>query len=369
MHSPRCIATVIACVTVAVPITAFAATTQQILNQAFKQSMDYVPLWTAGEVTLNFSDKALVKDRPSTYGTIKLGLTQRTQSRDKENPLMEGRLVLKQFELHSSSEEAELPFSIDGGLAIQWKMVGEKAYFRIEAMPERILVYLTLAGMNPSALIGQWVELKGREGVKDLAGTLSPVTSLSVGSADRLTDEKLKQLMKMQIFLVQRIEKRETMDGGATLRVRVRLNPRVVTEIYNTELRAIAKTDPLRREKIQTLNKQFAKFRKVLAGMQFVAVLDEQAQTLKRFEFGGRYSAPNQTCTTNYTTNRRTCRNTSTTTVTYTGGMSLAHDTGSVIEAPANAITLEQLGELLSPPQATSTIDMPSDSTTGTIQL
>lgn len=368
MNISRLIAASFVATSLVLPATVFAATPQQVLNQAIQSSMDRVPLWMSGEMTLNISQRPLLKNGTETYGTVKLGLVQRVLSRDVAAAQSEGRVMLNQFDFHTSSADSEMPLKIDSGLAIQWKTVGTKTYARLEQLPEQAAVFLKAAGFDTGAVVGQWIETDQEMGVEQVAQTLSPAAAMGLTTSESLTAEQTKLLKTTPVFLVRRIEKREqTADGHTVLRLRVAFNPRVVTILHQAELKAIDRKDPLRTEKIRTVNRQFAKLRSILAGMQFVAVVDQTTQTLTRMEIGGRYRAPQQTCTTNWTTGRETCRNASMLTVTYQAGMSFATDVGPAVTVPEGAITFTQLVERLRPTESsTSTDELPAPEATST---
>jgi hypothetical protein len=356
----------------ALPSATMAATTQQSFDQAMESVRTFLPLHVDGELTLNMTTRALTKDGDVGTGSVHMSLSERVLSRDTANPQSEGRFSVDKADITKTKLVGEPAIHLDQPISIQWKNVGAIAYVRIEQLPASITDALSTLKIDLSPVLGQWISIDTKTVVDQLMGGL-PLSGAGTSALNAGSLSDLQSLAKQSALRVTRVEKRWTgADGHQLMRLRLRVNPTIVTTLWRAELKKVASDDPFRAMTIKDINKRFGKLRSLVAGTQIAANIDVTAGTLLRLEFGGTTSNPNQTCTWNTRLDRDVCKNTSVTVVRYSAGLSFQKDIGLSVEAPTGAITMEELIKKLTPPEASTSTEpvpelTPTEVTTTTV--
>lgn len=332
---------VVGVASVALPLTAMAATPQQLIDTLSMQSTTKA-MSMDGTVEITVNERALVKGTETSSGSAKLRITQRVLPQATgARPETEGLFAIESGSVKTSTEP--MASSLDGRIAIQWKYTGGTVYFRVEGLPPTIRHWLTQEDMNVEQFIGTWFRLD-QEMLKEL-GSLSP--ELTAANDTNSAMAQLKALGVKQPFLAQRVEQRKKdVNGDSIVRVRARLNPRIMTALLQMELKKIGAKDPNRAQLIKNAYADYSKIVAITSKLSFVFVINETKKELNRLEMGGTFIQPRKSCTYEAKNNyREVCRTVANTTVKLVAGFSMNKDSGAAIEVPASSMTLEELGQ------------------------
>lgn len=328
------------------PQLVLAATPQQLLNEAFTKFVAVGPRRIDVEMGLGISTRPYKRSEKAEEFSTRLFMTQRMVPAAASSTNGEGRIVIKDAKSQGSSDSFSLPEPI----TFQWKMIDRVLYVRLEKFPESLAFLLKEEGKDVSSVIGQWIRIDVPESVlrQGLATGL-------MGTSSMPEVMKLMNVLKGKTLIqVVGVEKREVRaNGDKVLRLVVRLNPQVITLMQREDLKAIAKNDPQRRQKIQAITKTYTDMQKMLRKIRMIAIVNQTTGALERVEFGMKSSEPAKTCTLNYKTERMVCPATGTKTTTLSLGMSFLKDSGSPISTPENTKTLDELLKLMRPEQPT----------------
>lgn len=356
LRSLRIFSAVIALVgLLAVPSTGQAATLQTSLDNALKQLLSRQNLRMDGEVTMERLERALGVSKDASVAETKLFFSQSSLAGTATTSQSQGTFVIKSFR----DQDIQFSFTTPDIVQFEWKKVDGSAYIRLAKVPPEILNFLTpLMEQSSQTLpdfIGRWYRLPSSD-LDSVKAFTMPAAFLAEEStlAEKLGFGDFDQMrLKTQSLLqVIRLEKRETRaDGHVLARVRIRLNPRVITMLQQEELKQISAKDSQRVAKRQAINKEYAEIRTMLAGLSAVAVIDETAGTLERLEVGFKKSEPKKECAWNDRLKRDVCKTTGRSTAALAMGFSFFSEPPKPVAAPVNFSELEDLFEALFAPK------------------
>lgn len=361
--SSRFASAVVALSLLATPFTALAASPQTLINQALLKINERLPLRSEAVINIDIRQRAVTKAGQSGSGSIQLSLSERSLKKVDDRQDNEGRFSVDSIKL-STGVTAGLPISLNelngsNPIAIQWKSVDKQLSLRLEKFPATFATLLKQQGLDLTPYIGQWITIDGEAGTalsEANPSTINPVLP---------TDTKgLTAIMKMRpLFLVTRVEKKTKLtDNQIASRVRLRLNPAVISQLQREELSRVVRSGAFWRTEVKAINKSYADLRTLLAGMNFVAEVNETTGKLNRIEVGGVTRQPQTTCTYNAKLRKSVCPTTSITTITFSGGVSFFDDAGKPVEAPVDAMSftqiLDQYKAKLDPTETSSTVSL-----------
>lgn len=360
-----------ACLGMSLPLASFAASTPaQILNQAILHP-DTIVSPTQSESTFAIDGKVNVGKEFTNFSLKIAASTYTTPTSSKTTlPDQEGRLQI-QYKINNSTPAAgsgawldaamsELLLKIDQPLIIQWKIVNGMVYARVERVPLVWYNYLKSNGMNTDRIIGQWVDLQKVAKDENLlsAATLIPQRRL-LTQQPQTAKELETMLSKLKLFsYVQVVGRSKNQTGEQMVRLRAQVNPNLLETVrvqaikqLRTELKtASSGSKSYIQAQIKSTNKDFTKLRTLFQGMKVVAYVNMNQQRLERIEFGGTYAdkycyAYNYAAKTGLPT---TCKAYTTVATKYHGGNSSMLKPWRAIEAPANAISMDTYGQMIS---------------------
>jgi hypothetical protein len=312
------------------------------LNQLSKQtSID-----SNGEITIDMTARKLTDDGSSGSGRIHIDFSTRKQPSGTTTPNSEGRIALDQLTVQS---QGGTPGSInlDAPAAIQWKVVNNTFYGRIEELPTLLTQALKGAGgQDPSSYIGMWGALSKTDAEALLNNfSLGPTHSLSPALPSQEQVDIVENLKSMSVIQVHSVESRWTDAAGHSIvRVRGQINPAIVPVLKKIQLSTIAASDPQRASKIQATTIQFNKMQQLLKGVQVAVNLDQTTDSIERIEFGGTTNSlgaldpVSQAFPSGSQTRQTTAVN-----VHYAVGISYSKDNGQPISVPSNTVSLKDL--------------------------
>lgn len=339
------------------PLTASAATTQQLLNQALKAQMESKrPMVMDGRMTLNGQSNLTKGNIDNGHGSASLRIMSRALApvAGQKNPDSEGQLLLEKLSVYDpkSTELQDGRLEITTPVGLEWKMVDDALYFRAKDVP---MEWTNELPEDLRQYVNQWLklaipkELMAAEPTSNglVAPAMDPKDLLQATLGKELSDAEVlkKKLQTMSVFLVTRTEKKMVVDGKNILRLRVVLNPALITLLQNEELKG-AREYPIsyRREEVARINKKYTEIRTTLRKFSFAMELNTTDNLVSRMELGAKFTEPVQDCTWNVRTQKDVCKTTGRTTFDLAGGFNFSfRDQQPAVEPPAASVDLMQL--------------------------
>ncbi|MFA6429321.1 MAG: hypothetical protein WCV84_02370 [Patescibacteria group bacterium] len=328
----------------ALPVTVFAATPQQLLDKAI------VTTKTANTVHLNgtlnytervYTSKTLIKDESYSFiGSFRSPLSAQKTS--------EGRLEVKR-----------LKPNLDALGAIQWKVLEKESFGRVEYVGEDAYAWLIKSDPELAKWIGWWIRF---DTTTSSASTLFNPERFTAGTPAEplLSALEAKTYKKLPVLRATGISRARDASGKMIWRVSARLNPTFLSAEHQKTLKAIrtrpdysyysrAENNRLRAESIKRAQQDYQRTLKYWNMPRFVAVIDPLTNRLQRVEVGIVYTQPTQTCPAWDPLKQRfpACRTTGIKTFRFNGGISLLEDGGPLIERPSIFIDFEELNKIL----------------------
>lgn len=329
----------LAIVTAMSPVAALAATPQQIIDANLQRLSTSQPASVSGEVKLTITDKPTARNSSVSTGAVSFTFNGRSVPGNNAIPNTEGDLSVTSFE--SSGMGISIPQITNPG-SIEWKATDGTGYVRVSDIAGNIKSFLTMIGVNADALIGTWLKISPSDVP---ACTNQAVCGTAAIAASQLQADAIA-LIKSPIKIT-RVEKRwKASNGDSMIRVRGIINPTVLTNLQNREIKAIDLKDKQRAMKIKEINTRYTEVRKVANSMQFAMNINETDNTVERAEIGVVNKQPVKSCSTNKW-KITTCKTTSNVTTTMTAGFNFAMGKSDSIVAPASFITVENLIKML----------------------
>jgi hypothetical protein len=331
--------------TAIVPFQVSAATTptpQMALDAALAKFMTQTSMRAETEMSMNMQKRTLKTRVYSPASMVKLRLSQRTAPTINGFRDSEGKLVIEGFEVEGATTKLTSP------LTIEWKKVGTSIYFRLSTLPPEIAEILAQLEVDPTPILGKWLQVD----LKDSAASLEESLAKEIPGADFSSLIGVSSLPSLkQALRVIRVESTtKSADGHSHLRLRVRLNPTLVTQLQQREIAAIPKGTS-RAAMVKEVNARYAKLRSVLTSLQMVAVVDRDAQKLERVELGMERVEPTQDCEWNDAWTKQICKTVGYQKTKLSLGMSFFADSVTSIVAPTAALPFEEALKSIAPPE------------------
>lgn len=330
----------LAIVTAMSPMAAFAASTpQQIVDANLQRLTVNQPASVSGEIKLTVTDKPVAKTGAISNGAVSFSFNSRTSPTGNAIPDTEGDLKITSFE--SSGMGVSIPKITNPG-TIEWKTTSGGAYVRISEVTNNIAAFLSMAGVNTDALIGTWLKLDPSNVPactdQSVCGTLAVVSSQA--------QAELASITKSPIRITGTEKKWKASNGDSMIRVRGVVNPTMINNLQNREIKSIGSKDKQRAAKIKEINTRYSELRKVTGSIQFALNINQTDNSIERAEIGVTNRQPTKSCTTNKW-KITTCKTISNVTTTLITGMNFAPGSSAAIVAPTSSITVENLINLL----------------------
>ncbi|MCC7357330.1 hypothetical protein IT408_02370 [Candidatus Uhrbacteria bacterium] len=332
------------------PISASASTTQQLLNQAIKTQFEStIPMTMSGSMTVTSKSVLFKGNVQQNDGAASFHLMYRTLApvSDQKFPDSEGQFIIDKAYLHDSKKTQQI--DITKPIGLEWKMVHDALYFRgkdlpiewTQELPEELKQY-----------INQWLKLStlnnSENPESNSLGVIQPLDLLqsSLGGSILSAEKDVKTRLKaLPWFLVTRTEKKTVIDGKTILRLRVVLNPAIITLLQNEEYKSLkGMSASARREETTRINKKYIEIRTALRSFFAVMELNTTDQYVRRFEMSAKITEPVNDCTWNDRLSKTICKQTGRSTVTLVGGFNFApkNDQPAIV-IPTTSIDLMQL--------------------------
>lgn len=329
----------LAIVTAVSPLAALAATPQQIVDANLQRLSTTQPASISGELKLTVTDKPVAKNAASSNGSVSFHFNSRSVPGANVVPNTEGDISITSFE--SSGMGVSIPTLTNPG-EIEWKSVDGTAYVRISEIANNISSFLSMAGINTEALVGTWLKLNPSDvpvcANQSLCATSAIVSSKVNADAAAVVKSPLK---------VTRTEKKwKAENGDSMIRVRAIVNPTVLTNLRNYEIKNIGAKDTQRSAKLKEINTRYTEVRKASAGVEFALNINETDGTIERAEMGVTNRQPVKSCTTNKW-KITTCKTISNVTTSMLTGMNFAPGKSDAIAVPSASITMDDVMKLL----------------------
>jgi hypothetical protein len=323
------------------PLAAFAATAtpQQMIDANLQRLSTTQPASVSGEVNLNVTEKPVQKTASGTSGSVSFTFNSRTVPSEKAVPNSEGDLSITSFE--SSGTGFSIPTLINPA-TLEWKSINGTGYVRIAALADVIKSLLSGMGVNIDALIGTWVKLD--------PSSIPACTDQSVcGAGAAIASQNqadLANILKSPIKVTRTEKKWTASNGDAMIRVRGKINPTVITNLQNRDLKAVDAKAKDRAAKIKAINTSYAELRKITGSIEFALNINQTDGTVERAELGMSQNRPMKTCTTNKW-KITTCKTTSNVKTSLLMGLNFSQGKPDAIVAPDKSITVDDLIGLL----------------------
>lgn len=326
------------------PLGVFALTPEQSLDKAVK-SLDTMTSYKMDiDMKLDLGERTIGKPGQSMQGqvVIKLG----TRILDKRNG--EGRLALEHVSVSGAENGESMSFAMHESIAVDWKVAGEKLYFRLAQIPQVASDYLKQQlEIDLAPIIGVWIGMDAPESIDDIGS--APVSTLSIPNELPQQVALQSAIRKLPVFRVLGIEKRMKNAAGEDLvRLRVRINPALINTVQQAEIKALPR-DKYFREDLAALNKRYAELRKNLSKLFMVVNLNVTKNRVERMELGGSIEEPVESCAYDTRLKRSVCKTAKIRTYRFAVGINLAPAGIDAIQVPDIWKTLEEAQRLLMP--------------------
>lgn len=342
------------------PSMAAAPTPQQALNEALKSELTRTAgsVQMAGRVDVEY--KPFKRGETPGKGHFAFSLNARTlPTADGSKPTLknaqsEGRISLDSASASGLPDSPE-SMNLESPLSVQWKIVNGTFYVQLEKIPASLTTMWSELGMDLNMIVGRWIRFSPGEGEMpdEIFGSSNPADIMKlIADGDAARALRIKNFFdRNSILQVTRVEKRSKNTAGEDIwRLRVRVNPALVTFLYNEAYRELPKSGADRTAALKELNTQFTQIRQTLARTSMAVNVNVTKKFIERFEIGGAYPQTMKDCTFNMKTNREVCTNTGTLTVKVAVGASMSQNAGGPVIPPATSLTPEEVSELFYPP-------------------
>jgi len=332
-------------------VSAATPTPQQILNQSLKGNLSSMSAPTSIDGRIQVEGKAtqFKGNVDLGHGSATLRVFSRTLGTTQAGaiPNGEGQFILEKADLVDNENGENM--SVTQPVGIEWKLVDNAFYFRAKDVP---MEWMNEIPAETQQYLTQWLKLaippemlnSMMNGSMGSSAMPQDLLATNLGSPISLNPALLKRLSNMSVFLVTRVEKRSVVNDKQILRLRVVVNPALITLVQNEQIKSLSslpRTERLAATK--EINQRFTEMRKVLRQTQMVMNVNATDSKLERFEFGGNYVQPQQDCTWNIRLNRSVCTTTGRATFKVSGGFSFMQAAATPVIAPANSLDLMQL--------------------------
>ncbi|MEO5927700.1 MAG: hypothetical protein ABIO72_03185 [Patescibacteria group bacterium] len=324
-------------------MAATAPTPQMALDAALAKLMAQTSMRADSELSLHVQKRTLKERTYSADTSVRMRMSQRTTPAVEGKSDSEGKLVIEQFESADGSAKLNSP------ITIEWKKVGTSIYFRGMSLPQELVDTLGSLQIDPTPLVGKWLRIdsSGSDSIEE-----SLIRELPLPDAvSLLTNSKAGLPALKQLLRVVRVESTTTSaDGHKHLRIRVRLNPQLITMLQQRDIAAVPK-GAARAASVREINTNYTKIRSVLAGLQMVVVVDATATSLDRLELGLERIEPTTDCSWNSTWTKQICKTIGYQKTKLAFGVSFFAADATTIVAPVDAQSLEDAFKSITPPE------------------
>lgn len=336
----------------AFPWTTLAATPQMALNAALLRMADQKTGQIDMSASIQTEERPLTAAGQKSKADIAFNVRMRTEAGQNGKPESEGSFKLNRLVVEASRPGESI--TLDGPFGLEWANKDNMAYLRLNSLPQALVNYTQDSGVDIRILEGAWIGFETDRTILDELG-LENLLSSNAFAKQAAQDKAL--LTRYPPIQVTRVERRwKTADGDSMLRLRARINPRLITAMYsrdlakiNADYRAKKVTAAQRTSKITDLNKQLVDTRRIVSGVGLAIHLNETDIRIERIEIGGSFNQPKQTCKWNETLKRSVCTNTSNLNARFSIGISIRPASGEVIQHPAYWRPWKDIMELLEP--------------------
>ncbi len=315
--------------TLLMPLSTFAATSQQLLDAGVKARFTQTlhAQNVAIDVDLQSTTKVLRKVDGAKNESMHARVTMTADTFARSEAYSDGIFVLRVPEFKMDQGTGS-PVSVKNPFTFEMRVVDHVMYVRISDVSPLLLAQLpesVSSGMDIRSLIGVWIKIDPKELGADLNDLkdLNPANSVTQ-QADLETVKKF--LAGPSLLQVVSTEKRmKNAKGEEQVRLRVRLNPKFID--YALKLQADQQKKsygyaPTAKE----LATQKADIQKMLKGLQMVVVVNTKTVTLDRME-------------ASYTSNTPVYR------YVYTGNTSKKYNNGNTKVVVKFGISLQALAD------------------------
>jgi hypothetical protein len=338
----RCIAIATSIMGSMIPITTFAATSQQILNASLASLHAAPGISYSGNIVLNMSQRSLRKDYVPEGGTITVSYTNRTVRTSTTTQDSEGYVSIDKIQSTGTSKSADAAMIIalsaleQPAIRIHWKKAGTMLYIYIDPLPQPLLEILSAAGIDTTSITDRWINFD----IGSLADMMSAQTKI---------DETILMDPQALSAFVQPLRVRWTdkrfidSSGDHIVRMRVGLNPLLITQAQNAELKKVDRSMPGWRKRITEIYARYAKLRRDLSRVAILVQINQDKGTLDRVEIGASFTESKKTCSMNYTTYKNLCVTSHMETSRVSIGINVKRNDGVPVIAPTTWITIQDL--------------------------
>jgi len=314
-----------------IPQASFAATSQQMLDASLKAYDKNPATKLVGTMSVDISQRALRKTYTPTKGTIRFSFSERTAATNSE-----GSVALDSLQFTGSPDVTTAlgtlkSLDLKQPIRVDWKKVAASSYVNFKQLPTGILDFAKGLGADLSPFLNTWIRIDMSQfeaALKEQKG-INAVTLLNAQSLSAFS----------QPLRVIRVDSRKTNAAGDKIvRLRVRINPALVTQEQNLELKTVNPKDPDRAALRSAINRRYAELRTTLNRFTIIAQVNQTTGALERIEAGGQQTEPKKDCTWNSKLERDVCTTTHTETTKFSLGISFLKDSGQPIQAPTSSI-------------------------------
>ncbi|MBP7133652.1 thioredoxin domain-containing protein [Patescibacteria group bacterium] len=273
--------------TMLMPLTTFAATSQQLLDAGIKARFTQTlhAQNVAIDIDLQSTTKVLRKVDGAQNQSTHARVTMTADTFARSETYSDGIFVLRVPEFRMDQGTGS-PVSVKNPFTLELRMIDHVIYVRISDVSPLLLAQLPAsvsAGFDIRSLIGTWIKIDPKELGADLTELkdLNPASSVTQ-QADLETIKKF--LAGPSLLQVVSTEKRvKNAKGEQQVRLHVRLNPKFIDYAMKLQADEQKKTlgyAPTAKE----LATQKADLQKILKGLQMVAVMNIKTGALDRME-------------------------------------------------------------------------------------
>ncbi|MFA5130166.1 MAG: hypothetical protein WC477_04615 [Patescibacteria group bacterium] len=318
--------------TLLLPCVALAATPQQVLNSAIANTNTSAPMMTMGDLSVRTTETPLRSRTPSQDIKATMGVNTRVVPSQGS---AEGTVNIQNVQGKSAGMTIQ---STNNPGSIEWKVTAGKVYARVSQVSDSVLNALKMYGINVASAVGNWVEVDLSK-MFSMSGDASKAASMA---GVPVQQKDTVSLLTPKLLQVVSVEKRWKQGTDSMMRLRVRLNPTVINNAMNAELKKVDKKAKDAVAQRKAITAKYAEMKAFAAKVQLAVNVNVTKNAIDRVESFIRQVDPVKTCKLNKA-NKQVCSTTSNRVTEVRTGVTVRGASSNPVVAPANALTLEQV--------------------------
>lgn len=293
------------------PQISLAATPQQLLDRATTLSLNPQPRVGTLDFNLSFHYRPVV--RGEQMGDVKVHIILTNEQLPRGQGMMDSdqRLRVESFSL-SAAPELGIPAAQTwkDPISFESKMISGVSYVRIASISDELRTLIQgaqIPGFDLNNVVGRWLRIDKnsiQQALKDVLPMEAMTTLPSIQNQQDLLRTWRPVLQKAGLLRAIRLESKTTRQGIVYDRIQFQINTRLWTDLENLLRKQIEmQLVSLKVRDRKAYNAEFARqttelrtlmntFRREVAKIRFIAVVNERTGEIERVEAAGKTTQP-----------------------------------------------------------------------------